>query len=103
MTQSDWYANNLDTTWRQIVATDIFKIACQVVLEEASSVRTPPQSSEVNALQNQFREGMFSAIRSLRALAVPKPGPKEPLSKPWERKMEVEAELPAGPIPPDKK
>lgn len=102
MTQHDWYANNLDSSWRQITNTDLFRMACQVVLEEASSVRTPPQSSEVNALQNQFREGIFSAIRSLRALGIPKSGPREVLPKPWERKMEAEEALPAGPKPPDK-
>lgn len=100
MNQHEWYANGFDSTWRDMVNTEIFKLACQVVLEEASSVRTPPQSAEVNALQNQFREGMFSSIRSLRALAISKGEPKNQLSKPWERKMEEET-LPPGPKPPE--
>jgi hypothetical protein len=79
-----------------VVAQEIFQLACSVVLEEASSVRTPPNSTEVNALQNQFREGMFSAIRSLRALAQARPEPPEKLKKPWERDHDEE-KLPPGP------
>ena len=97
MTHEEWYARNLDTAWRQIVQSDIFQLACSVVMEEASAVRTAPNSTEVNALQNQFREGMFSTIRTFRFLARPKPEPRETLSKPWEREREEE-KLPPGPV-----
>ena len=96
MTHHEWYSRNLDGPWRQFVVQEIFQQACSVVLEEASSVRTPPNSTETNALQNQFREGMFSAIRSLRALAQPRPEPPEKLKKPWERERKEE-DLPPGP------
>jgi hypothetical protein len=99
VTQHEWYARSLDGAWRQFVNQEIFQIACSVVLEEASSVRTPPNSTELNALQNQFREGMFSAIRSLRMLAQARTEPMEQLSKPWDRKRKEEEDLPSGPKP----
>jgi len=102
LNQHEWYARSLDSHWRQVVSQEIFHVACNVILEEASSVRTAPASTEVNALQNQFREGIFSAIRSLRMLAQPRPeGPQRPLHKPWEREKEEEEELPPGPKRPE--
>jgi hypothetical protein len=99
VTYREWYTRSLDGPWRQVVAQEIFQIACNVVMEEASSVRTPPTSTEVNALQNQFREGVFSAIRSFRGLAQPVPEPPKALKKPWERDEE-EIKLPPGPVKP---
>jgi hypothetical protein len=97
LNQQEWYTRGLDAAWRQFSNQDIFQLACNVVLEEASSVRTQPVSIEVNAMQNQFREGIFSAVRSLRALAQARPeGPIKKLHKPWEREEEKE-ELPPGP------
>jgi hypothetical protein len=96
MTHEEWYARQLDAEWRQLASTPIFQQACEVVIEEASAVRTASSSVEVNALQNSFREGIFSAIRTLRYLARPKAPPREQLRKPWERVVEEE-QLPPGP------
>lgn len=95
MTHEEWNALGLAEQWRAVVNTTLFKQACSVILEELYRFRTSG-TAEVNALQNQFKEGTYSAIASFRALAnVPVKG--ERLSKPWEKTREDEIKLPPGP------
>jgi cytosine/adenosine deaminase-related metal-dependent hydrolase len=97
MSHDEWTALGLAEQWRAVINTALFKQACSVVLEELYRFRTVG-SAEVNALQNQFKEGNYSALSTLRALAEHhKPKPEMP--KPWEYavKGEVERELPPGP------
>lgn len=93
----EWTALGLTEQWRSVVNTVLFKQACSVVLEELYKFRTSG-SAEVNALQNQFKEGTYSAIATLRALAEP-PRPKTEVPKPWSHaaKEELDKELPLGP------
>jgi hypothetical protein len=81
MTHEEWIALGLPEQWRAIINTVLFKQACSVVLEELYRFRTSG-TVEVNALQNQFKEGTYSAIATLRALAEP-PKPKIEIPKPW--------------------
>lgn len=68
-----------------------------MVLEELYKFRTSG-AVEVNALQNQFKEGTYSAIATLRALADP-PKMNQKVPKPWEfaSRSEEEKTLPLGP------
>ena len=97
MSHEEWIALGLPEQWRAIINTVLFKQACSVVLEELYRFRTSG-SAEVNALQNQFKEGTYSAIATLRALAA-HPTPKTELPKPWEHAVRSEEgkELPTGP------
>ena len=95
MTHDEWIVLGYAEQWRAVVNTPIFKAACSVILEEIYRHRTTGDIA-LNALQNSFKEGTYSAIHSLRALADP---PKEPggkVPKPWEKKEE-EVALPVGP------
>jgi hypothetical protein len=95
MTHEEWQLLGYAEQWRAVVNTTIFKAACSVILEEIYRHRTAGDIP-VNALQNQFKEGTYSAILTLRSLADP---PKEPgvkIPKPWEKKEE-EIQLPPGP------
>lgn len=97
MTHEEWNALGLAEQWRAVINTTLFKQACSVILEELYRYRTNG-SSEVNALQNQFKEGTYSALATLRALAnIPVKGEK--LSKPWDfaARSEAEVKLPPGP------
>lgn len=96
MNYQQWYERGLDAPWRQVVAQEIFNLACNTILDEVFGSRTQVVSLEANALHNQFREGAIFAIRNLHALATPHIERKPPLSKPWERKPDDE-ELPPGP------
>jgi hypothetical protein len=95
VTHEEWKVLGYAEQWRAVVSTTLFKAACSVILEELYQHRTAGDIP-FNALQNQFKEGTYSAIQSLRALAdLPKePGAKIP--KPWDKKEE-EAVLPPGP------
>jgi hypothetical protein len=97
MSHEEWVALGLTEQWRAVVNTVLFKQACSVILEELYRFRTSG-SAEVNALQNQFKEGTYSAIATLRALAE-HPKPKTELPKPWEHAVrgEGDKELPPGP------
>lgn len=95
MTHEEWVILGYAEQWRSVVNTTIFKAACSVILEEIYRHRTAGDVP-LNALQNQFKEGTYSAIQTLRSLADP---PKEPgvkIPKPWEKKEE-EIQLPPGP------
>jgi hypothetical protein len=97
MTHEEWQVLGLTEQWRSVINTTLFKQACSVVLEELYRFRTSG-SAEINALQNQFKEGTYSAIHTLRALAEP---PKEKVKMPrsWEfgSKEEEAKNLPPGP------
>ena len=97
MTHEEWNALGLPEQWRSVVNTTIFKQACSVILEELYRFRTNGPI-EANALQNQFKEGTYSAIASLRALANI-PSKHDPPPKPWEfaSKHEEDVRLPEGP------
>lgn len=97
MLHDEWIALGLTEQWRSVVNTTLFKQACSVVLEELYKYRTSG-TAEVNALQNQFKEGTYSAIATLRALAEP-PRLKQPMPKPWEfaSRAEEDKTLPEGP------
>jgi hypothetical protein len=95
MTHEEWIVLGYAEQWRAVVSTTLFKSACSVILEEIYRHRTAGDVS-MNALQNQFKEGTYSAIHSLRALANPPRDVAEKIPKPWERKGE-EVELPIGP------
>lgn len=99
MTHEEWQVLGYAEQWRAVINTTIFKAACSVILEEIYRHRTAGDVP-INALQNQFKEGTYSAIHSLRALAD---SPKEPVGKipkPWE-KREEEVVLPPGPKRPE--
>jgi hypothetical protein len=97
MRHEEWVALGLTEQWRSVVSTVLFKQACSVVLERLYESRTIG-TIEQNALQNQFKEGTYSAIATLRALAEP-PRQRQDLSKPWDYagKTEEEKQLPPGP------
>lgn len=97
MLHEEWVALGLIEQWRSVVSSVIFKQACSVVLEELYQFRTTG-NTEVNALQNQFKEGNYSAIASLRALAD-SPRERAKIPKPWEHATKVEESktLPEGP------
>jgi hypothetical protein len=99
MLHEEWQALGLTEQWRSVVNSLIFKQACGVVLERLYEFRTNG-TLETNALQNQFKEGTYSAIATLRALADP-PKARQPMPKPWEFASRVEEEkiLPEGPRP----
>ena len=97
MLHDEWVALGLTEQWRTVVNTTLFKQACGVVLEELYKYRTNG-TAEANALQNQFKEGTYSAIATLRALADP-PKVKQQMPKPWETASRTEEGmiLPEGP------
>lgn len=97
MLHDEWVALGLPEQWRSVINSVIFKQACSVVLEELYKFRTSG-TVEVNALQNQFKEGTYSAIATLRALADP-PKQKQVTPKPWEHAVSAEKDklLPEGP------
>jgi hypothetical protein len=97
MTQEEWVTLGLYEQWRGIVNSVLFKQACSVVLEELYKFRTIG-SAETNALQNQFKEGTYSAIATFKALANP-PRKDGKLPEMWSHKVreEVEKKLPPGP------
>jgi hypothetical protein len=97
MLPEEWIALGLPEQWRSVVNSLIFKQACSVVLERLYEYRTTG-NVEVNALNNQFKEGTYSAIQTLRALADP-PKIRQIAPKPWEHaaKTEEEKRLPEGP------
>lgn len=83
--------------WRTVVNSVIFKQACSVVLEELYQFRTLG-SAENNALQNQFKEGTYSAIATFKSLANP-PRKDGKLPEMWARRAreEEDKKLPPGP------
>jgi hypothetical protein len=100
MLHDEWVALGLTEQWRSVVNTVLFKQACSVVLEELYKYRTNG-TAEINALQNQFKEGTYSAIATLRALAEPPKAKQQHMPKPWEFASRTEEEriLPEGPRP----
>src|SRR5262252_2524903 len=98
MLHEEWQALGLTEQWRSVVNTTLFKQACSVVLERLYEFRTNGPI-ELNALQNQFKEGTYSAIATLRALAEPPKAAKQQMPKPWEfaSRTEEEKTLPEGP------
>jgi hypothetical protein len=97
MLHEEWVALGLPEQWRSVVNSVIFKQACSVVLERLYEYRTSG-TVETNALNNQFKEGTYSAIATLRALADA-PREKQPVPKAWDHaaKTELERRLPEGP------
>jgi hypothetical protein len=98
MTHEEWVTLGLYEQWRTIINSVIFKQACSVVLEELYQFRTIG-SAETNALQNQFKEGTYSAIATFKALANP-PHKDGKLPEMWARKSakeELDKKLPPGP------
>jgi hypothetical protein len=97
MTHEEWVTIGLYEQWRSVVNSVLFKQACSVVLEELYQCRTIG-SAETNALQNQFKEGTYSAIATFKALANA-PHKDGKLPEPWMRKVrdEVDKKLPLGP------
>lgn len=97
MKHEEWIALGCPEQWRAVINTTLFKQACSVVLERLYEFRTTGDV-QANALQNQFKEGTYSAINTLRALADPAHKKFEP-PKPWEHaaRPELEKQLPTGP------
>jgi hypothetical protein len=95
MTHEEWVVLGYAEQWRAVVNTTLFKAACSVILEEIYRHRTAGDIP-VNALQNAFKEGSYSAIHTLRSLADPPREPGQPVPKPWGRKEE-DMTLPPGP------
>jgi hypothetical protein len=97
MTHEEWVTLGFYEQWRVVVNSVLFKQACSVVLEELYQFRTVG-SAEINALQNQFKEGNYSAIATLKSLAN---GPQKDgkLPEMWGRKAreELDKKLPTGP------
>lgn len=99
MTHDEWQVLGYAEQWRAVINTQIFKAACSVILEEIYRHRTAGDIP-VNALQNAFKEGTYSAIHTLRSLADPPREKAEKIPKPWDKKEE-EVSLPAGPKRPE--
>jgi hypothetical protein len=99
MTHDEWIVLGYAEQWRAVINTQIFKAACSVILEEIYRHRTAGDIP-VNALQNAFKEGTYSAIHTLRSLADPPREKGEKIPKPWDIKEE-EIQLPAGPKRPE--
>ena len=97
MLHEEWIALGLPEQWRAVINSVLFKQACSVVLEELYKFRTSGDVA-VNALNNQFKEGTYSAIATLRALADPVKD-KTKFPKPWDyaTRPEEEKRLPEGP------
>jgi hypothetical protein len=99
VTHEEWQLLGYAEQWRAVVNTTIFKAACSVILEEIYRHRTTGDIP-TNALQNSFKEGIYSAVHSLRSLADPPRESGAKIPKPWDKKEE-EAQLPAGPKRPE--
>lgn len=87
---TQWFkSKQLAASLREIVNTPVFKMAENVVIEQAISLQLPVGSTvEQHALRNAHRDGYFECLRNLRALTIEdskeKPESAKPLPPPFE-------------------